>query len=809
MAVASMLLISDASAQQVPVTVVHREGQLLGGSPTYIDIFSAGHGYRMTDRGPVRTAWNGNYGSNSGVYIGYPSTQRLLGEGEVISTSPTLLRAKMFELEDLQFTRKGNAFYYKSRNNTSQQLTETGTIHVGSLTNGVRRVAGIGDRLPGGPLSPIYENIYSNFSAGVNDLGVIVYRARLSGVGINPTNNDAVIFDNGVSAGILLQEGNTVAGLPGVTFKYEIDESGESSPQISNGGDVVFITRLQGTGVTSNNQYALLKCRIGQAPQMLLRTGGVAPGFSQLYTISSLQQPVLSASGYLSVLAEVRAGGALFSNTAYAFGPNGWTKHISTGDTASGFSSEWKVDSIRYSRIGDAGNILTHGTVRNNITGEVRWALWLGTLGNPQLVVASGMVAPGLSDTVEWKYNSYNTPDHADFNNVGEVIFHAGATVVGQLIDTQGIWAWDTVRGLRLVVNGSTPEIAVQVSTTNAGSPYVYHPKLCIETQTSSAGTLDNSGRVYFHAKASWDGPSGHSADALFLADLRSPSQALPAFRPTQAAAVESPLVFTTMSKDLQNNNRIGAYRIGSDGTRYTGDLGYRNDVGAKLVGSGDINEDKVLDLVWYNETTGHLSIWVMNNGAPWPSRVEWLPTRSSSSGWEPKLVCDMNKDGMPDIVWQHQTGAVEIWLISRTGPSTITRTVISNVRGGDGLPWKVVGASDMSGDGQPDILFRYEGADAHPYNGAMFLWKLNNLRFDGITWMNTNADLRWKLIGVADADRDGADDIVWWWTGGGIYNGAISYWRMSGTRYLETRSAWSTITPENSTISTISPVLP
>jgi len=413
------------------------------------------------------------------------------------------------------------------------------------------------------------------------------------------------------------------------------------------------------------------------------------------------------------------------------------------------------------------------------------------------------------------KYDDDVTPLSADFNNLGDVVFHASASAADQAIPQRlGLWAWDSVRGLRLVVAGSIEESGyplVQLTTTNpTASPYFWRPNLLNDTQTTGAGTLDNTGNVYFSGTVLWSLTGEPYSDSLFLADLRSPEfQVLPAHRPTQSASVESPLVFTTLS-NATDNYRIRAYRIGNGGTTLTGDLGYQNEPGVKLVGSGDFNQDKVLDTVWYNENTGHCTVWIMNNGAQWPSRVEWLPTRLPSSGWRPITVSDMNRDGAPDIVWQHQqTHSVDVWLISRSSPTALALTSTRTVRGGDGLPWKLSAAADMSGDGQPDLLFRYEDTVGHPFNGAMFLWKLNNLNFDGITWMNSNVDLNWKLIGVADADRDGGQDVIWWWTGGGQYNGAISYWRMSGTRYLETRSAWSSINPDLSTISKISPVLP
>lgn len=802
-------------AQQMPVTVVHRNGQLHEGSPTAIDFTSESfydwfsEGYMMTDRGPV---WTGSIGEDSsGVFFGFPS-QLLFAQGDVISNSPLVTRTNMFAVNDLYFTRSGRAYSYKSRSNTSP--VESETLHTGTLLNGIRRVAGVGDPLPGGGGSaPTFSVIHSNLSAGVNDSGLIIYRAKLTGNGTNANNDELLVHDNGQTAGALVREGDSVPGLSGVTFDFT-DFLETRTPQVSSGGDIIFLAKIKGTGITTSNNQGLFKTRVGQSPQILLRTGNTAPGYPSTHKISRvLPETILTASGYLSSIVDVDTGSGSSIKTAYVFSSTGWAKHISTGDQAPGFTSEWRVHFLDYSRIGETGKIITGGHVKNTVTEAIRWALWYGPLGNPQLIASEGMVAPGLGNS-QLRFDSDITPYSADFNNLGDVVFHASASAADETIPQRlGLWTWDAVRGLRLVVVGSIEEGGYpleQLTTTNSPSPYFWRPNLLNDAQTAGAGTLDNAGNMYFAGTVLWNLTGEPYTDSLFLANLRASGyQALPAFRPTQAAAVESPLVLTTHSY-ANDNYRIRAYRVDANGMALTGDLGYLNSPGSKLVGSGDFNQDKVLDLFWYNENTGYCTVWIMNDGGQWPSRVEWLPTRLPSTLWRPITVCDMNRDGTPDIVWQHQqTHSADVWLVARTSSTTLAVTSTRVLRGGDGLPWKLAAAADMSGDGQPDLLFRYEDAVAHPYNGAMFLWKLNNLTFDGLTWMNSNVDLGWKLIGVADADRDGGQDVIWWWTGGGQYNGAISYWRMSGTRYLETRSAWSTINPDLGTISKISPVLP
>ncbi|MBE9014442.1 VCBS repeat-containing protein, partial [Pseudanabaenaceae cyanobacterium LEGE 13415] len=68
---------------------------------------------------------------------------------------------------------------------------------------------------------------------------------------------------------------------------------------------------------------------------------------------------------------------------------------------------------------------------------------------------------------------------------------------------------------------------------------------------------------------------------------------------------------------------------------------------------------------------------------------------------------------------------------------------------------WQVVGAADFNRDGQQDLLWR------NMRTGAVRIWQLNNDAAQTISLGAVN-DLGWQIAGLADFNNDGSDDILW-----------------------------------------------
>jgi hypothetical protein len=104
---------------------------------------------------------------------------------------------------------------------------------------------------------------------------------------------------------------------------------------------------------------------------------------------------------------------------------------------------------------------------------------------------------------------------------------------------------------------------------------------------------------------------------------------------------------------------------------------------GWEIRGTGDFDRDGYTDILWWHPASGYLSVWLMNGNAvratPLISQRQW-----QFPGWDLKGTGDFNQDGYPDLLWHNQTtGEVAVWLLRGM---TFTRQVT--------LPWNIPGPS-------------------------------------------------------------------------------------------------------------------
>src|SRR5713101_192467 len=84
-------------------------------------------------------------------------------------------------------------------------------------------------------------------------------------------------------------------------------------------------------------------------------------------------------------------------------------------------------------------------------------------------------------------------------------------------------------------------------------------------------------------------------------------------------------------------------------------------------------------------------------------------PQITSMQGWTQVAVADLDHDGNPDIIWQNDVnGQLAEWYMADA--AVITFRQFGWIYAGTDLgSWKVVGVADLDRDGHPDIVLQQQ----------------------------------------------------------------------------------------------------
>jgi hypothetical protein len=128
----------------------------------------------------------------------------------------------------------------------------------------------------------------------------------------------------------------------------------------------------------------------------------------------------------------------------------------------------------------------------------------------------------------------------------------------------------------------------------------------------------------------------------------------------------------------------------------------------------------------------------------------------------------DYDGDGVSEIYWRNNTSGINhIWKVDGR-----LQTGWSHVYTEAELAWKVVGSGDFNADGKADVLWR------NSTTGRLYIQHMNGYAVLATSGsVESQADLGWEVVAIADFDADGSADILW----RNLNDGRITLWKMSG----------------------------
>src|SRR5258708_2351446 len=197
-----------------------------------------------------------------------------------------------------------------------------------------------------------------------------------------------------------------------------------------------------------------------------------------------------------------------------------------------------------------------------------------------------------------------------------------------------------------------------------------------------------------------------------------------------------------------------------------------------------DFNGDGHSDILLRNtngaifDFLGSTNGGIVNNGDN-----SWV---SVDNSWHVAGTGDFNGDGLSDILWRNDNGAIFDFSGAANGG------VVNN--GGNSWmmvdpSWQVAGVGDFNGDGRADILWRNTNGAIFDFLGTTNGGFVNN---GDNSW--TMIDNSWHIVGVGDYNADGIDDILWQ-----NNNGTIMDWlgTPNGGFVPNSSHLYTTITPD------------
>lgn len=182
----------------------------------------------------------------------------------------------------------------------------------------------------------------------------------------------------------------------------------------------------------------------------------------------------------------------------------------------------------------------------------------------------------------------------------------------------------------------------------------------------------------------------------------------------------------------------------------------------------GDFDQNGYADLLFQNDD-GLLAAWLMN-GAELSSAAFLTPSHVGDAAFRIVGSGDFNRDGQPDIVFQHVDGTLAVWGMQGTA---LDAAALPNPNHPGDKNWRVAAVADVNRDGKADLVFQHT-------RGTLAVWQMNGLTLSTATLLDPShpGDFRWKVVGAGDLNGDEKADLIFQHA-----DGTLATWLMDGTK--------------------------
>ncbi|WP_266183957.1 FG-GAP repeat domain-containing protein [Dyella humicola] len=167
-----------------------------------------------------------------------------------------------------------------------------------------------------------------------------------------------------------------------------------------------------------------------------------------------------------------------------------------------------------------------------------------------------------------------------------------------------------------------------------------------------------------------------------------------------------------------------------------------------------DLNGDCISELLWMNDQTHQFGWWLL--GSPYSqSGTQYLPrtvggTVSVTPGYWIAASGDFNGDFKADLIWTSNNRDLYLWTSTGTGFS-------SQYVGTYPAGWKLVGAADIDGDGIDDLIWGNDDACEFGY------WLMNGNTIKSTKIISTTCGFQVAFIDTAFDSPNKTTPAIYW----------------------------------------------